>query len=132
MMKDAAQREELMRYNVGHITEQGVDAEWVFSLSPIRKATLNFVGKFWSTIMRHRLCHTMADNHLTLDRAAIVACLMARYEIDFIWCIITEIHERALQCTTTVPLPCLIFRLCRDSTVLMIVGIDQLLEVTRN
>lgn len=73
----------------------------------------------------------MVDKHLTLDRAMIVVSLMDGYEIDFIWIIITEIHERALQKTTTIPFPCLIFKLRRESTVPLIAGIDNLIDMTR-
>lgn len=48
----------------------------------------------------------------------------------FIQIIIAEIHERALRNTTTIPFPYLIFRLCRESIVLMITEVDDLMNVT--
>ncbi|KAG5595543.1 hypothetical protein H5410_036775 [Solanum commersonii] len=65
------------------------------------------------------LCATMANNHLTLERAVMIARLMARHEINIAQVIIAEIHEREFQKTTTLPFPFLIFRLCTKATVLV-------------
>lgn len=73
----------------------------------------------------------MADNHLTLERAVMVASIMDEYDINFDRCIIREIHERAFRLTTTIPFLCLIYRLCMDSGVPIISGEDQLIKVTR-
>lgn len=56
---------------------------------------------------------------------------MVVYEINFVRIITDEIHERALQKNTTIPFSCLIFQLCRESTVPFIDGLDNLIEVTR-
>lgn len=44
---------------------------------------------------------------------------------------IVEMYERAIWKITTIPFPCLIFTLCRESTVTMIARVDTLIEVTR-
>lgn len=90
-----------MRWVFGHIAEQVVDAAQIFEASPIQKATLTFKVKFWWAIMRSHLYITVADNHLTLDHAIMVAYMMASYQIDFTG-LIVEIHERAFRGITTV------------------------------
>lgn len=63
--------------------EQGVDDEWVSNTVLINKTLLKFMAKSWWVEVRSRLCPTMADNNLTLDRALMVACIMAGFDIDF-------------------------------------------------
>jgi len=96
----------------------GECAEWVATPRlGIRKATLNFVAKFFWLLVRNRVSPTKADNQLTWDRAVMVATLVAGVEIDFARMLLAEIHERAFKTSTTYPFPCLIFQLCRDSGV---------------
>uniref|UniRef100_M1DKZ6 Integrase core domain containing protein n=1 Tax=Solanum tuberosum TaxID=4113 RepID=M1DKZ6_SOLTU len=91
-------------------------AEWVAAPSlGIRKATLNFVAKFFWLLVRNRVSPTKADNQLTWDRAVMVAALVAGVEIDFARILLAEIHERVFKTSTTYPCPCLISQLCRDS-----------------
>uniref|UniRef100_M1DF00 Integrase core domain containing protein n=1 Tax=Solanum tuberosum TaxID=4113 RepID=M1DF00_SOLTU len=82
-----------------------------------RKATLNFVAKFFWLLVRNKVSPTKADNQLTWDRAVMVAVLIAGIKIDFSLMLLAEIHERAFRTSTTDPFPCLIFHLCRDSGV---------------
>uniref|UniRef100_M1DK38 Integrase core domain containing protein n=1 Tax=Solanum tuberosum TaxID=4113 RepID=M1DK38_SOLTU len=70
-------------------------------------------------IRERQVSPTKADNQLTWDRAVMVATLVAGVEIDFSRMLLAEIHERELKTCTTYPFPCLIFRLCRDSGVLI-------------
>ncbi|WMV18421.1 hypothetical protein MTR67_011806 [Solanum verrucosum] len=97
---------------------------------PIIKATLSFGDKLWWSIVRTRLSLTQADNVVTWDRAVMCATLLVGLEVDFAWIILAEIHERAFRKTTTIPLPCLIFYLCREVTV-PIWHCDKLVEVTK-
>lgn len=62
VIKEPAQREELMRWIFGNITEKGITAEWASNFGSIKKATLNFAAKFWLAIVQHCLCPIMADN----------------------------------------------------------------------
>lgn len=57
-----------------------------------------------------------------------VASIIAGYDIDFARCIIAGIHERVFRRLTTMPFPCLIYRLCRDFGEPIIPGDDQLIE----
>ncbi|KAG5600404.1 hypothetical protein H5410_031774 [Solanum commersonii] len=101
-----------------YIAANGERAEWVAAPRlGIRKATLNFVAKFFWLLVRNRVSATKADNQLRWDRAVMVATLVAGVEIDFARMLLAEIHERAFRTSTTYPFPCLIFQLCRDSGV---------------
>lgn len=126
IMKDPTQKNEVLKWVVGYIAEHRVDAEWVSGLVPIKKTI-----KIWWLIVRYRLSLTMADNHLTLDHVVMVASIMAIYNIDFARCIIAEIHEREFWHTMIIPFPYLIYRICRDSEILIILGANQLIEVSR-
>uniref|UniRef100_M1DY73 Integrase core domain containing protein n=1 Tax=Solanum tuberosum TaxID=4113 RepID=M1DY73_SOLTU len=90
-------------------TTDGERAEWVaVPRLSIRKATLNFVSKFFWLLVYNRVSPTKADNQLTCDRAIMVAVLVAGVEIDFARMLLAEIHERAFKTSTTYPFPCLI------------------------
>ncbi|KAG5616131.1 hypothetical protein H5410_015955 [Solanum commersonii] len=98
-----------------YIAADGERAKWVAaSRLGIRKATLNFVAKFFWMLVRNRVSPTKADNQVTWDRAVMVAALVAGVEIDFARILLAEIHERAFRTSTTYPFPCLIFQLCMD------------------
>uniref|UniRef100_M1DUE6 Integrase core domain containing protein n=1 Tax=Solanum tuberosum TaxID=4113 RepID=M1DUE6_SOLTU len=87
----------------------GERAEWVTAPQlGIRKATLNFVVKFFWLLVRNTVSPTKADNQLTWDRAVMVAVFVAGLGIDFPRMLLTEIHERAFKTSTTYPFPCLI------------------------
>uniref|UniRef100_M1DHI9 Integrase core domain containing protein n=1 Tax=Solanum tuberosum TaxID=4113 RepID=M1DHI9_SOLTU len=104
--------------NRWYIVADGERAEWVAALRlGIRKATLNFVAKFFWLLVRNRVSPTKADNQVTWDRAVMVAAMVAGEKIDFARMLLAEIHERAFKTSTTYPFPCLIFQLCRDSGV---------------
>uniref|UniRef100_M1DM46 Integrase core domain containing protein n=1 Tax=Solanum tuberosum TaxID=4113 RepID=M1DM46_SOLTU len=84
----------------------GERVEWVATPRlGIRKATLNFVAKFFWLLMRNRVSPTKADNQLTWDRAVMVVALVAGLEIDFARMLLAEIHERAFKTSTTYPFP---------------------------
>uniref|UniRef100_M1DPU4 Integrase core domain containing protein n=1 Tax=Solanum tuberosum TaxID=4113 RepID=M1DPU4_SOLTU len=101
-----------------NLHKYGERAEWVAAPRlGIRKATLNFVAKFFWLLVRNRVSPTKADNQVTWDRAVMVAALVAGVAIDFARMLLAEIHERAFKTSTTYPFPCLIFQLCRDSGV---------------
>ncbi|KAH0642125.1 hypothetical protein KY290_033727 [Solanum tuberosum] len=72
----------------------------------------------------------MADNYLTLEWAMMLACLMARYEIDFAHIFIAKIHEHIFKNITTLLFTCMIFRLFRESSVPLLGVVDALVEVT--
>uniref|UniRef100_M1A7F0 Integrase core domain containing protein n=1 Tax=Solanum tuberosum TaxID=4113 RepID=M1A7F0_SOLTU len=116
--RNIEQREAVTLWLAKHITADGERAEWVTAPRlGIRKATLNFVAKFFCLLVRNRVSPTKADNQFTWERAVIVVALVAGWEIDFACMLLTEIHERAFKTSTTYPFPCLIFQLCRDSGV---------------
>uniref|UniRef100_M1DL71 Integrase core domain containing protein n=1 Tax=Solanum tuberosum TaxID=4113 RepID=M1DL71_SOLTU len=129
--RNAEQREVVLLWLARYIAADGEHAEWVAAPRlGIRKATLNFVAKFFWLLVRNRVSSTKADNQLTWDRAVMVAALVAGVEIDFARMLLAEIHERAFRTSTTYPFPCLIFHLCRDSGV-PIWHCDRLVHPTR-
>uniref|UniRef100_M1D8C3 Integrase core domain containing protein n=1 Tax=Solanum tuberosum TaxID=4113 RepID=M1D8C3_SOLTU len=110
--------ENLTKCETTDVDYDGERAEWVAGPRlGIRKATLNFVAKFFWLLVRNRVSLTKADNQLTWDRVVMVAALVVGVEIDFTRMLQAEIHERAFKTSTTYPFPCLIFQLCRDSGV---------------
>lgn len=74
----------------------------------IKKATLYFVTKFLCTIVHFRLIPTTSDNILTWKRAALVASLVAGYEIDFTTLIRMKVYDRELAETNALPFLCII------------------------
>ena len=116
--RNTEQREAVILWLARYIAADGERAEWVAALRlGIRKATLNFVAKFFWLLVGNRVSPTKADNQVTWDRAVMVAALVAGVEIDFARMLLAEIHGRAFRTSTTYPFPCLIFHLCRDSGV---------------
>ena len=116
--RNADQRKPIILWLAKYIAADGERAEWVAALwLGIRKATLNFVAKFFWLLVRNRVSPTKADNQLTWDRAIMVATLVAGVEIDFARILLEGIHGSAFKTSTTYPFPCLIFQLCRDSGV---------------
>ncbi|KAH0761420.1 hypothetical protein KY290_017493 [Solanum tuberosum] len=107
--RNAEQREAVTLWLAKHIAADGERAEWVTAPQlGIRKATLNFVVKFFWLLVRNTVSPTKADNQLTWDRAVMVAVFVAGLGIDFPRMLLTEIHERAFKTSTTYPFPCLI------------------------
>ena len=39
--------------------------------------------------------------------------MIAGFEVDFAWQLHVVMHERAFMATTTYPIPCIVFALCR-------------------
>ena len=77
----------------------------------IKKAKLTFTTKFLWLLVRHCLSPTAADNIVTWDRAALMAAMIAGFEVDFTWLLQVVMQERAFKFTTTYPFPCVIFAL---------------------
>uniref|UniRef100_M1DWJ5 Integrase core domain containing protein n=1 Tax=Solanum tuberosum TaxID=4113 RepID=M1DWJ5_SOLTU len=89
-----------------YIAADGEHAEWVATPRlGIRKATSNFVAKFFWLLVRNRVSPTKVDNQLTWDKAVMAAALVAGVEIDFARMLLAEIHERAFKTSTTYPFP---------------------------
>ena len=82
-MRDEEQKLELLKWIAGYIAEDNVAASWVPGKLDIKKSTLYFSGRFWWSVVRYRLGPTNADNSLILDRAVVVASILAGYEIHF-------------------------------------------------
>uniref|UniRef100_M1DTP8 Integrase core domain containing protein n=1 Tax=Solanum tuberosum TaxID=4113 RepID=M1DTP8_SOLTU len=116
--RNAEQREAVILWLAKYIAADGEHAEWVTaSRLGIRKATLNFMAKFFWLLVRNRVSPTKVDNELTWDRAVMVETLVAGLEIDFARMLLADIHEKAFKTSTTYLFPCLILQLCRDSGV---------------
>ncbi|KAG5604757.1 hypothetical protein H5410_026249, partial [Solanum commersonii] len=88
--RNSEQREAVILWLARYIAANGERAEWVAAPRlGIQKATLNFVTKFF----------------WLLDRAVMVAELVAGVEIDFARMLLAAIHERAFKISTTYPFP---------------------------
>lgn len=95
-----------MSWIASHIAERGHDACWVFYPMPIVKASLNFAGKFWWALVRSWIQLSYGDNTLMADHIVLVASIIDGYDIDFAWCIVEEIQERALRRCTSISFLC--------------------------
>ena len=62
----------------------------------IKKANLTFTAKLLWLIVCHCLSPTTADNIVTWDRAALMAAMIAGFEVDFARFLPAFIHERGL------------------------------------
>lgn len=58
---------------------------------------MNFMAKELWTLVRHRLCPINRDNVLSLDHAALVAGIMAGYDIDMAKLIAREIYNQEVS-----------------------------------
>lgn len=65
--KDWAQKTNILRWVASYITKRGKDADRVTDSTPIKKASLNFMGKFIWAIVCSRLIPTLADITFTSD-----------------------------------------------------------------
>lgn len=86
-------------------------------MEPIVKASVSFPAKFWWDIVRPRIRPTLVDNTLTLERAILVASILAGYDTDWAHLIIELIHEAVLKRSTSVPFLYLIYKLYLRSRV---------------
>ena len=119
-------RETTKRWMAQHLSVDGEGVDWVTEPKvAIKKANLTFVTKFLWLLVHHYLSPTAVDNIVTLDRAVLMAAMIAGFEVDFAWLVQAVMHERAFKVTTTYPFPCMIFALCRTAGV-PIWHIDQL------
>ena len=91
----------------------------------IKKANLTFTTMFLWLFVHHCLSPTAADNIITWDRVVLMVAMIAGFEVDFAWLLQAVMHERAFKVTTTYPLSCMIFSLCRFAGV-PIWHVDQL------
>ncbi|KAF3666468.1 hypothetical protein FXO37_10536 [Capsicum annuum] len=110
-MQDAEnrrQRLELARWIAHYFLDLGEANPWIEGQGVIKKVALNYSAKFWWMVVRYVLYSTSADNLLTWDGVALIASLMASYDIDFVSILRYEIHERDFSEMTTLPFPCLV------------------------
>ena len=95
------------------------------SKGSIKKANLTFTAKFLWLIVRHCLSPTAADNIVTWDRAVLMVTMIVGFKVDFAWLLQAVMHERAFKVTTSYPVSCMIFSLCRSAG-MPIWHVDQL------
>ena len=111
-------RETSKRWIDRYLSFDGEAADWVLETKgAIKKANLTFTTMFLWLIVRHCLSPTTADNIVTWDRAVLMAAMIAGFEVDFAWLLQEVMHERAFKVTTTYPVLCMVFVLCRSSGV---------------
>jgi hypothetical protein len=115
-LRDGASRTSLLRWIAEQITDIGVEPAWVREhTSSIKKAHLSFRAKFWWLIIRSWIRPTRADNVITLERAVLLASVLAGYDIDWAQVIADHLHEAAFHFSTSLPFPVMIHRLCREA-----------------
>src|ERR1051325_7182049 len=116
--KDRLARTALLGWIAELVTDGGMAPEWVTDHSKrIKKSQLSFPAKFWWLVIRSWIRPTMADNDVTLERAVLLASVLAGYEIDLARVIADHLHESAFHFSTSLPFPVMIHKLCRESRV---------------
>ncbi|MCD9645686.1 hypothetical protein HAX54_034812, partial [Datura stramonium] len=85
------------------ITDDKKGVKWVTGRKPIYKASLNFLAKSWWSIVQHRVAPTVNYNVLSVDKAALVTCIMSEYLLNIPRIIATEIQEWEVKDHTTLP-----------------------------
>lgn len=118
------------KWIAGIIAKRCVKVDWVTGGTPITKGSLNFTAVFWWSIVCHRLALIANDNTLKLDHTALITCIMSGYALSLARHITKEILKRALKYSTSIPFPCMIYRLCNRVVVSIFVEIDHFIEVT--
>ena len=79
-------RETTKRWMDLHLSVDGEGADWVIEPNgDIKMANLTFTAKFLWLLVRHCLSPKVADNIVTLDRAVLMAAMIAGFEVDFAW-----------------------------------------------
>lgn len=96
------------RWVAKKIAKLGTNSPWVEGKGEIKKASLHFKIKFWSTVVKHHLSMMSVYQILTWDREMLISNFIDGYDIDFARWIQTAIHKRAFNEFTALPFPCLI------------------------
>lgn len=113
LMFDSTSGPTLMQWIEEWVIVQGVDAPWVTNPRvPIAKSSLNFVTKFWWSVVRVRLHPTGNDKMVQLSNTSLIARLMSKYGINVGWIIATKMWDWALSDRADMPYLCLIWALC--------------------
>ena len=69
-----------------NLSVDGEGAYWVTDpKGAIKKANLTFTENFLCLIVRNFISPTAADNIVTWDRAALIAAMIAGFQVDFAW-----------------------------------------------
>lgn len=68
------------------------------------------------------------DNVIALERAILLARVLARYDIDWAHVIAEQIHKSALWRNTSMPFPILIHKLCMETEVRFSLQLDPHIE----
>ena len=117
-LREPSLRETTKRWMALHLSVDGEGADWVSEPKrPIKKANLTFISNILWLLVRHFLSPIADDKIVTWDRAVLMAAMIAKFEVAFIWLLQAVMHERAFKVTTTYPFPCIIFALCRSTGV---------------
>lgn len=96
---------------VSLIAITGEEASWVVGGPRVKsyqiiKNTLNFKGKVWWTLSRHRLCPTTKDNVLSLVHTALTVGFIERYEFDISQFISRDIRDQVVCTNVILASPC--------------------------
>lgn len=111
------------RWIASYILSLGDDTSWIEGQGMIKREIITFAVKFSWLLVCYRLCLAAADNVQTWDRVALIASMMARYDIDFAAIIRRGLLKRAFSGTATLPFLCIIQRLYNEA------GVPEIPEV---
>lgn len=100
-------------------------------LQKIKKNRLNFEGKSWWTLARHRLCPTMGDNILSLVWEAMIARFIDDYDFDIAEFLSWEIGDQEVGGEKSLlAYTCMMKQLCLAMRVQELPNIEEILEAT--
>lgn len=72
-------------------------------------------AKFWWLMIRYRLIPTTTNNTLMQEGVALVACMIADYNVDFSFILQNELQDRVFVKLSNLPLLCIIQRMCDEA-----------------
>lgn len=116
--------------DISYISLQSDKALWIEGPAMIMNGMLILEANFFWLLIRYCLLPTTSYNTLTMKGVALVAYLMAGYDIYFATILRYELHDRAFGELTNLSFPCIIQKLCDKVGVLELPGIDERLTAT--
>lgn len=98
----------------------------------IKKTSLNFEGKAWWTLARHRLCQTTGDDILSPVWAAMIVSFIIGYKFDVVELLSQDIRDHVVGGKKALlAYPSMITQICLVVGVLELPGIDEMIEDRR-
>lgn len=73
----------MARWIANYILNISDGSSYIKEKRRIKKETLNFIIKFWWTMVCYRLCQIIMDNLMIWNTISLIINLIAGYDIDF-------------------------------------------------